>query len=202
MSRLLQALLLLAAFVYGVLFALTFMLAAPTVEATPPPCRTPVPVVTPTPTPFATYTPTPTGTPTLLEAINLYRGERSLSQLVEQPQLSAADVFHANRLLEYHVCQHDTPPEGYQPDYRFRQLYGYTEQWIGEIGACQFGSPSDAVQGWHNSEGHRGILIAPDAVHVGVASVQDVFFAVLGKPWGGDGVPPAGKITEPIRGDK
>jgi uncharacterized protein YkwD len=120
----------------------------------------------------------------------------------EQTQLSAADVFHANRLIEYGVCQHDTPPEGYTPDYRFRQLYGYQEQWIGEIGACGFANGTDAVQGWHNSEGHRGILVAPDALHVGVASVQDVFFAVLGKPWGFGFEVDTRQKLEPVRGDK
>jgi uncharacterized protein YkwD len=197
-TRLLSGLILAGAFTLGVLFALTFRPVP--AEATPPPCRTPVPVVTPTPMP--TYTPTPTGTPTLLEAINLYRAERNLSQLVEQTQLSAADVFHAGRLLEYGVCQHDTPPEGYSPDFRFREIYGYVEQWLGEIGACQFASPSDAVRGYAGSPPHREILEDPRATHVGVAAVQDVFFAVLGKPWGGDGVPPAGKVTEPIKGDK
>jgi uncharacterized protein YkwD len=197
-TRLLSGLILAGAFTLGVLFALTFRPVP--AEATPPPCRTPVPVVTPTLMP--TYTPTPTGTPTLLEAINLYRAERNLSQLVEQTQLSAADVFHANRLLEYGVCQHDTPPEGYTPDYRFRQLYGYQEQWIGEIGACGFANGTDAVQGWHNSEGHRGILVAPDALHVGVASVQDVFFAVLGKPWGFGFEVDTRQDLQPVMGDK
>ncbi|MGQ9827640.1 MAG: CAP domain-containing protein [Roseiflexus sp.] len=107
-----------------------------------------------------------------LEFIRLLNEERvrnGLNPLSEHPRLTLAARRHAYdlgiNLIPNGICSH-TGSDGSRPGDRANWA-GYPE-WQGEAAGCGVSTAADALQGALNSPPHRGILLNPEIVAVGV----------------------------------
>jgi len=121
--------------------------------------------------------------------INQERQARGLPPVSVHAALTQAAASHSTDMACNHFFSH-TGSDGSAPWDRAVR-FGYSASAIGEIiymGTGSYGTPSAAVQGWLNSEGHRAIMLDSIYQHIGVGVVYDpntgttYFTAVFGRP--------------------
>jgi uncharacterized protein YkwD len=103
---------------------------------------------------------------TMLDAINLLRGDRGLDPLRPEPRLFAAAEGHALDLLRNGLQSHEGSDGSLPPERATRA--GYPWILVGENVATGFGSASGVVSGWMASPPHRANLLTPDFREVGI----------------------------------
>ena len=106
---------------------------------------------------------------TMLDAINLLRGDRGLEPLRPEPRLFATAEAHALDLLRHGLQGHEGSDGSLPPERATRA--GYPWILVGENVATGFGSASGVVSGWMASPPHRANLLTPDFREVGIASL-------------------------------
>jgi len=148
---------------------------------------------------------------TMLDAINLLRGDRGLHPLRPEPRLSRTAELHALDLLTHALQGHEGSDGSLPPERATRA--GYPWILVGENVATGFGSASAVVSGWMASPPHRRNLLTPDFREVGIGwqeghgGAGPVWVLVLGRrraaPQGpptcadGSGGPSAVSSSEP-----
>lgn len=133
----------------------------PTCTPTPVPPPTNTPEVVPTDTPVVIPT-SPPGVVEAMEAdvlglINEYRAKNGLVTLARFESLTLAAREWSRFMVETDDCRHG---EGEDHFALRAQRHGYTGFAFGENGACGYPNDEELVQGWKDSPGHNGILLA------------------------------------------
>lgn len=106
------------------------------------------------------------------EMLNAHRRVFALSALFLEERLSVACLAHSREMSALGYFSHESPtPENASPPLRARRA-GYGGSWRGENIFMGDGSPSAAFRAWWNSDGHRFIMFADDANHLGIASAS------------------------------
>lgn len=151
----------------------------PTPTNTPiPPPPTNTPVVVPSATPLPSATPTPGVEPwrnpspavlaeeeTMRQLINAHRVANGQHALLHVPVFDLAQRWWAYEMVTTNNCYHG--------DYGGRAYsLGYTGFAWGEAGACGYPNAAEALQGWLDSPGHRGIVEAVTMTEFGVGAWQ------------------------------
>jgi uncharacterized protein YkwD len=103
---------------------------------------------------------------TMLDAINLIRGDLGLYPLRPEPRLSSTAEHHALDLLTHGLQGHEGSDGSLPPERATRT--GYPWILVGENVATGFGSASGVVSGWMASPPHRRNLLTPDFREVGI----------------------------------
>jgi thermitase len=134
-------------------------------EGEPP---APVPSVRPSPTRIP---PTPAGDQArqTIQLINDYRESRGLPRLPEDTRLDQAAEWQSKDMNDNRFCGH-FGTDGSNPFDRMRRA-GYPLRTGGEIVACGYTSPADAVQGWIHSPGHHAIIVSRTFSDIGCGVV-------------------------------
>lgn len=114
----------------------------------------------------------------LLATINAERTSRGLSPVALRDDLLCAAQDHSADIGGREVCSHEGA-SGAGPGERVDACDG--SGWSGEIVACGQTTPRQAVDGWLNSPGHRGIMLDADQKTIGVAMSNNYWTAVFDK---------------------
>ena len=114
----------------------------------------------------------------LLVTINGERTSRGLPYVVLREDLICAAQHHSKDIGERRACSHNGA-DGSGPGERVKACNG--GGWAGEIVACGQQTPRQAVDGWLNSPGHKGIMLDPDQKEVGVAMFGNHWTAIFDK---------------------
>ncbi|MBB4893693.1 uncharacterized protein YkwD [Streptomyces olivoverticillatus] len=102
----------------------------------------------------------------VLALTNAERASAGLPPLSPDTRLSAAAQAHSTDMAVRDFYSH-TSPEGREPWDRAAAA-GCPHRAIGENIACGQRSPSEVVEGWMNSPGHRANILKPDFTHLGI----------------------------------
>ncbi|NGO43734.1 CAP domain-containing protein [Streptomyces ureilyticus] len=97
---------------------------------------------------------------------NAERASAGLPPLAPDPLLTMAAQAHSADMVARAFYSH-TSPDGSEPWHRAAAA-GSTRRTIGENIACGQRSPSEVVQGWMNSPGHRANILKPAFTHIGI----------------------------------
>lgn len=103
----------------------------------------------------------------ILEAVNRHRATQGNSPVVLQPQLSAAARAHAEHMLRLAYYDHNSP-EGTGPGDRAASTGYARRRSITENIAKGPFTPSEVVDRWMNSSGHRKNILRPASTEMGV----------------------------------
>jgi uncharacterized protein YkwD len=114
----------------------------------------------------------------VLEAINTQRRLRGLDPVSLREDLVCAAARHSRDVGERRECTHDGA-DGSGPGERVQDCGG--AGWSGEIVACGQTTPGEAVDGWLDSPGHKGIMLDPGQRRVGVAMHNNYWTAIFHK---------------------
>jgi uncharacterized protein YkwD len=105
------------------------------------------------------------------DLVNAYRKEKGLRPLKLQPNLTEAARAHSRDLAKWDRISH-FGSDGSNPWDRVKRA-GYSAQLAAEnVGTGQV-TIQEVIKGWKASPGHNKNLLLPDAVHMGIALVQD-----------------------------
>lgn len=102
----------------------------------------------------------------VIQLINQERGKEGLGPLVEQSQLTQAARLHSQDMACNQFFSHVSPTSGDVIDRVTDQGYSYSA--IGENIAAGQAGPSDVVQAWMKSTGHRANIMNATYTQVGV----------------------------------
>jgi uncharacterized protein YkwD/stress response protein SCP2 len=102
----------------------------------------------------------------VLSRTNAERAAAGLPPLAHDPGLAAVAQAYSTDMATRGFYSH-TSPEGLEPWDRARAA-GCPHRGIGENIACGQRSPSEVVQGWMNSPGHRANILKADFTHLGI----------------------------------
>jgi uncharacterized protein YkwD len=127
---------------------------------------TPIPPPEPTLTPGA---PSPIYAGRVEQLINERRSQNSLQPLESDSRLRDASDFHNRWMINNNCFSHQCPGEP-DPFQRMRNA-GYPLAGGSEIIAAGYSTPSDVVEGWMNSTGHRNAILS-GFVEVGCSYMQ------------------------------
>ncbi|MFF7770033.1 CAP domain-containing protein [Streptomyces massasporeus] len=105
-------------------------------------------------------------TAAVIDLTNRERTRHGLPPLSADPPLTTAAQAHSADMVARAFYAH-TAPDGSRPWDRAAAA-GSTRRSIGENIACGQRSPSDVVEGWMNSPGHRANILKPGFTHIGV----------------------------------
>lgn len=105
------------------------------------------------------------------DIINAYRKQHGLKAVKLNPELTEAAKAHSRDLAKWDRISH-YGSDGSNPWDRVK-LTGYRARLTAEnVGTGQVNF-SEVMKGWEESPGHNKNLLTPDAVHMGIALVQD-----------------------------
>jgi uncharacterized protein YkwD len=105
------------------------------------------------------------------DMINAYRKKHGLKPLKLNPELTEAAKAHSRDLAKWDRISH-YGSDGSNPWDRVKRA-GYHARLTAEnVGTGQV-SFKEVMRGWEESPGHNKNLLTPDAVHMGIALVQD-----------------------------
>ncbi|MCX5528283.1 CAP domain-containing protein [Streptomyces bobili] len=102
----------------------------------------------------------------VIDRTNRERARAGLRPLAADPLLATAARAYSDDMAARSFYSH-TSPEGSQPWDRAAAA-GSARRTIGENIACGQRSPSEVVEGWMNSPGHRANILKPAFTHIGV----------------------------------
>lgn len=102
----------------------------------------------------------------MLARVNAERREAGLSLLLPDPRLDAAAQRHAEDMLARSYYSHSSP-EGNSPGSRVRES-GYAPRLVAENIARGPFTVQEAMDNWMASRDHRGNLLHPGFLHLGV----------------------------------
>jgi uncharacterized protein YkwD len=102
----------------------------------------------------------------VIDRTNRERARAGLRPLAADPLLATAARAYSADMAARSFYSH-TSPEGSQPWDRAAAA-GSARRTIGENIACGQRSPSEVVEGWMNSPGHRANILKPAFTHIGV----------------------------------
>jgi uncharacterized protein YkwD len=103
----------------------------------------------------------------VLGRLNAERGRQGLPDLVEDARLRGAALAHARDMATRRFYDHTTP-EGHDLAWRLRAA-GCGYRWAAENIAKGLFTPTEVVDRWMLSRGHRENILAPQARRVGIA---------------------------------
>jgi uncharacterized protein YkwD len=105
------------------------------------------------------------------DVINSYRKQHGLKPLRLNPELTEAAKAHSLDLAQFDRISH-YGSDGSNPWDRVKRT-GYKARLTAEnVGTGQINF-NEVMKGWEESPGHNKNLLTPDAVHMGIALVQD-----------------------------
>ncbi|MBA2126487.1 CAP domain-containing protein [Hyphomicrobium methylovorum] len=105
------------------------------------------------------------------DVINAYRKKNKLKPLRLNPELTEAAKAHSRDLAKWDRISH-YGSDGSNPWDRVKRA-GYNARLTAEnVGTGQVNF-NEVMRGWEESPGHNKNLLTPDAVHMGIALVQD-----------------------------
>ncbi len=105
------------------------------------------------------------------DVINAYRKKFGLKALKLNPELTEAAKSHSRDLAKWDRISH-YGSDGSNPWDRVKRT-GYKARLTAEnVGTGQINF-NEVMKGWEESPGHNKNLLTPDAVHMGIALVQD-----------------------------
>jgi uncharacterized protein YkwD len=105
------------------------------------------------------------------DVINAYRKKHGLKALKLNPELTEAAKAHSSDLAKWDRISH-YGSDGSNPWDRVKRT-GYHARLAAEnVGTGQINF-NEVMRGWEESPGHNKNLLTPDAVHMGIALVQD-----------------------------
>jgi len=105
------------------------------------------------------------------DIINAYRKKHGLKPLKLSPELTEAAKAHSRDLAKWDRISH-YGSDGSNPWDRVKRT-GYKARLTAEnVGTGQIDF-NEVMRGWEESPGHNKNLLTPDAVHMGIALVQD-----------------------------
>jgi uncharacterized protein YkwD len=109
----------------------------------------------------------------VVELTNQHRASLGLSQLRASRSLTSAALWKAAHMAAYNYFAHDdpAPPTHRTWDQRIRDC-GYTYG-VGENIAAGYASPTEVMQGWLGSPGHRANIERAEYKSIGVGAVAD-----------------------------
>lgn len=115
----------------------------------------------------------------IINQINMERLRLGLRQLPTNDQQVCAASLQAAFLAGNPVYCGHVGPGGNSVRQRLSQCGGATGGW-GEVVACGQTSFQQAVTGWMNSPGHRGIIMSSSAKSIGATMIGNRWVAVVG----------------------
>lgn len=105
------------------------------------------------------------------DLVNAYRKSKGLRPLRLQPALTEAARAHSRDLAKWDRISH-FGSDGSNPWDRVQRA-GYQAKLAAENVGTGQASIQEVLKGWQGSPGHNKNLLLPDAVHMGIALVQD-----------------------------
>lgn len=163
----------------------------PALELPPPPPPAPLPPVPPPPAPAPAPAPLPPLPPPppapqpapsdqiaeLEGLINAERASRGLPIVATDKALACAAAAHAADIGPRRACSH-TGADGSSFSERVARCGGSLGSG-GEIIACGYGTPRQAVDGWLSSPGHRAIMLDGSQRAMGAGMVANHWVVVF-----------------------
>ena len=107
----------------------------------------------------------------VLDGLNNERASRGLPALLEQDEVTQAARRHSRDMAENDFTSH-TGSDGSNAGQRLEEACYEWWTW-GEIIAWGYGSSSNVIDAWMNSDLHRDIILSEDFVHFGAGYAFD-----------------------------
>src|SRR3954452_13212449 len=107
----------------------------------------------------------------LADAMNRERAAAGLAPLRLNERLCEAADDRMHDMFAKHYFEH-VSPDGVDP-FTWAERRGYDYRAIGENLAVGYRHPSDVVDGWMHSDGHRANILGRDYADVGIAVADD-----------------------------
>ncbi|QDV37236.1 CAP domain-containing protein [Tautonia plasticadhaerens] len=123
----------------------------------------------------------------IVDLTNQARADQGLAPLSVDARLQRAAQIHAENMARLDRLAHELPETGTPTLADRARAAGYRYSMLGENIAFNYYSPSQAVDGWLDSEGHRRNILTSEYTQLGVslaynASGQPYYIQVFGRP--------------------
>lgn len=112
--------------------------------------------------------------------LNAQRAAHGLHAVAPHRQLMAAAEAHARDMARGGFMSH-RGSDGSNLAQRVKRQ-GFCYRYVNENIAMGFRDPSQVMQGWYNSPGHRRNALSREVTHYGFAAVDRSWVLVMGRP--------------------
>ncbi|MCA1053781.1 SafA/ExsA family spore coat assembly protein [Rossellomorea aquimaris] len=106
----------------------------------------------------------------VVRLVNAERAKVGLSPLKENWELSRVAKYKSQDMIDKNYFSHTSPTYG--SPFQMMKDFGISYQAAGENIAAGQRTPSEVVEAWMNSEGHRKNILSPTYTEIGVGYVK------------------------------
>jgi uncharacterized YkwD family protein/spore coat assembly protein SafA len=106
----------------------------------------------------------------VVKLVNAERAKAGLQPLKENWELSRVARYKSQDMIDKNYFSHTSPTYG--SPFQMMKDFGISYQAAGENIAAGQRTPSEVVQAWMNSEGHRKNILSPSYTEIGVGYVK------------------------------